>query len=157
MPRLSPDELEHYGRIGMKWYQHKYGEVDGRSKYMHKGFKKLASDERKSQRNQNRAEKNAYRASKLNSKRARYSDYDGDHSMLWNYDVAASKAAKKSSKYQLRANRQIRRGEKTARKMVEMFGTLKTSELSPDEIRLGKKYAMDIFEDRTRKQMRKQS
>ena len=27
------DVLEHYGRLGMKWYQHLYGEVDGRAKY----------------------------------------------------------------------------------------------------------------------------
>ena len=28
--------LEHYGRLGMKWYQHKYGEVDGRAMYTEK-------------------------------------------------------------------------------------------------------------------------
>ena len=27
------DYLEHYGVIGMKWYQHKFGKVDGRAKY----------------------------------------------------------------------------------------------------------------------------
>lgn len=27
------DYLEHYGRLGMKWYQHIYGEADGRAKY----------------------------------------------------------------------------------------------------------------------------
>ena len=28
--------LEHYGRMGMKWYQHIYGEADGRAKYVEK-------------------------------------------------------------------------------------------------------------------------
>lgn len=27
------DYLEHYGRLGMKWYQHRFGEVDSRAKY----------------------------------------------------------------------------------------------------------------------------
>ena len=30
------DILEHYGRLGMKWYQHKFGEEDGRAKYIDK-------------------------------------------------------------------------------------------------------------------------
>lgn len=30
------DELEHYGRLGMKWYQHKFGDEDGRAKYINK-------------------------------------------------------------------------------------------------------------------------
>ena len=30
------DYLEHYGRLGMKWYQHKFGEEDGRAQYTQK-------------------------------------------------------------------------------------------------------------------------
>ena len=33
------DYLEHYGRLGMKWYEHKYGKEDGRAKYVDKYVK----------------------------------------------------------------------------------------------------------------------
>ena len=38
-----PDEIQHYGRLGQKWYQHVYGEVDGRAAYARKGLNKIAS------------------------------------------------------------------------------------------------------------------
>lgn len=34
---LGDDYLEHYGREGMKWYQHIFGEKDSRAKYSDKG------------------------------------------------------------------------------------------------------------------------
>ena len=37
-------ELEHYGRLGMKWYQHRFGEEDGRAKYTEKIQKKEAEE-----------------------------------------------------------------------------------------------------------------
>lgn len=36
------DSLSHYGRLGMKWYQHIFGEYNGTAKYAAKGQKKLA-------------------------------------------------------------------------------------------------------------------
>lgn len=36
------DYIAHYGRIGMKWYQHIYGEYQGAAKYAQKGAKKVA-------------------------------------------------------------------------------------------------------------------
>lgn len=35
------DDLAHYGRLGMKWYQHIFGEYQGAAKYAEKGVKKL--------------------------------------------------------------------------------------------------------------------
>lgn len=39
----SQDSLAHYGRLGMKWYQHIYGEYQGAAKYAEKGEKKLSA------------------------------------------------------------------------------------------------------------------
>ena len=36
------DYIAHYGRIGMKWYQHIYGDYQGAAKYAQKGAKKVA-------------------------------------------------------------------------------------------------------------------
>lgn len=46
---VSQDEevLAHYGRIGMKWYQHIYGDYQGAAKYAEKGSKKLANSKQK--------------------------------------------------------------------------------------------------------------
>ena len=41
------DALEHYGRLGMKWYQHIYGEEDGRARYNDKWKAKESSKVRK--------------------------------------------------------------------------------------------------------------
>lgn len=39
--------LEHYGRMGMKWYQHIYGEEDGRAMYSKKNEGKYEKDKSK--------------------------------------------------------------------------------------------------------------
>lgn len=36
------DELEHYGRLGMKWYQHRFGDEDGRAMYRKKAQREMA-------------------------------------------------------------------------------------------------------------------
>lgn len=36
----TQEYLEHYGRLGMKWYQHRFGDVDGRAKYTEKAKNK---------------------------------------------------------------------------------------------------------------------
>ena len=53
------EDIQHYGRKGMKWYQHKYGEEDGRSKYMQKGLKKLDKYQKKTAKLENVRAKNA--------------------------------------------------------------------------------------------------
>lgn len=32
----NSEYLEHYGRLGMKWYQHIYGDYQGQAKYAEK-------------------------------------------------------------------------------------------------------------------------
>lgn len=46
---VSHDEeiLAHYGRLGMKWYQHIFGDYQGAAKYAEKGAKKVAASKQK--------------------------------------------------------------------------------------------------------------
>ena len=57
--------LEHYGRIGMKWYQHIYGDYQGAAKYAEKGEKKLAASK---QRDNFRGTGKSNRTKKLENK-----------------------------------------------------------------------------------------
>lgn len=41
------DYLEHYGRLGMKWYEHRFGKEDGRAMYEHKMARKWAKTKKK--------------------------------------------------------------------------------------------------------------
>lgn len=43
---LRQDELEHYGRLGMKWYQHRFGEEDGRAIYAKENEAKYDRDKK---------------------------------------------------------------------------------------------------------------
>ena len=147
-------DIQHYGRLGMKWYQHKFGEADGRSRYMQKGLKKLDKYQKKTAKLETKRAKNA-------SLHQRYKD-KGDvlrdkYEMTGKtkYLKKASKLRKKAFKYgrrQMSANTKITRlnkkGEKIAKRMTDMFGTVKASELNPEQVRLGKKYCLDIMENR---------
>lgn len=43
----NQDSLAHYGRLGMKWYQHIFGEYQGAAKYAEKGYRKIKNAKRK--------------------------------------------------------------------------------------------------------------
>ena len=61
--------LEHYGRLGMKWYEHRFGKEDGRAKYVDK-FKK--KETKKVAKNQSKSEwETAKAVSKLKKTRSK--------------------------------------------------------------------------------------
>lgn len=147
-------DIQHYGRKGMKWYQHKFGEEDGRSRYMQKGLKTLDKYQKKTQKLEATRAKNASAHQRYKDK----SDLLRDKYELTGktrYLKKATKLRKQAFKYgrrEMRANTKITRlnkkGEKAAKKMVDLFGSIKASDLSPEQVRLGKQYCLDILEDR---------
>ena len=52
------EDIQHYGRLGMKWYQHKFGDTDGRAAYAKKGVNRIGKQEKVSGKQHARA--NAY-------------------------------------------------------------------------------------------------
>lgn len=62
----TDEDLEHYGRLGMKWYQHRFGEVDGRAKYQEKHGAKAEKERTKTIAN---AEKQKAKYEKKNEKK----------------------------------------------------------------------------------------
>lgn len=41
VPVIADDSIAHYGRLGMKWYQHIYGDYQGAAKYAEKGARRV--------------------------------------------------------------------------------------------------------------------
>lgn len=41
VPVMTEDSIAHYGRLGMKWYQHIYGDYQGAAKYAEKGARRV--------------------------------------------------------------------------------------------------------------------
>lgn len=78
------DSLTHYGRLGMKWYQHIFGEYQGAAKYAEKGEAKLS----------NLKAKNAKLTNSIDSKVAKYEMEQGKHALK----SAKYRAAKKNEK-----------------------------------------------------------
>ena len=150
----NQNELDHYGVLGMKWYQHKFGEVDGRAKYRDKGFSKLAKKKDKADKNQQRAD---YNRSKAQAKRDKAEHLNNklffrfgaiDDFRISRNDAKARKYSKYAFKYQRKANRVLRSGEKIAKKMLKFYGSMNMSDLTPEQIRTGQQYAMVMLDDR---------
>lgn len=161
------DYLEHYGITGMKWYQHLFGKVDGRAKYMHKGFGKLRKAKAKVETGKIASDKaktdyvwNQYFAeSKLKGANAIKAKTKG--SFRW-YPKSAKKLEKSADKDIAKAekawknvkiaDKQVKKytnvGQRVAKKMNDIFGWINMSELDNEEISLGRQFSLLLFDDR---------
>lgn len=93
---ISEDDLEHYGRIGMKWYKHIFGDDKAYRKSISK-LKKLDSKSDKAQLAS--AKKNAASVSKYQRKEAKY------EKKAAKAQVKSSKAGRKDSKLEMKARK----------------------------------------------------
>lgn len=130
-------ELEHYGRLGMKWGMHIFGE----DKEAHKAIGKVTKLDKKST---------------LKKERSELHTAKGDRKKV-KADLATSsrrhyKNLKKANRQYRRAHRTLkssirasRRAKKIVSVMNEEFANTKISSFSPDEIAIGEKYSIDLI------------
>lgn len=145
------NELSHYGRLGMKWYEHIYGEEDGRAKYNEKQFsksmKKLGALDKKTTEMKFKSAKDLakYQKKEMKAYKAR-SDrkYNKRMKKAMRFKRAAFKENYKSEKYQ-------RKAKKLVAKMNRDFGDWTPSQFSAEQISLGKQYALAMVEERRNK------
>ena len=108
--RDTPDEnggyLEHYGRLGMKWYQHKFGEADGRSKYFEKGQAKAAKLKEKAAKLHQKYETTSAKSNMLRAQ----ADVTG-------YDPRA-RAQKKTKKLRIKSLKLAKKANKSLKKCL---------------------------------------
>ena len=151
------EDIQHYGRIGMKWYQHRFGEEDGRAAYIRKGFRKV-------NRYYDRAEKNIVKSNKDHVKMAEAMEKQADYRLKSatastrfgqkRYQKKANKEAKNVSKYESKFNWHAKRygrnqykAEKVIYKMERMFGEIPVSQLRKSDIQIGREYCMKLLDD----------
>lgn len=141
----SLNSLEHYGRLGMKWYQHIYGDQDGRAKYAEKGVKKVTKQDAKVTKASSKAAIKRAKADQLRQK-AELVELKSEKKAL--------KLKKKAYKFYRDVTRQEKRAakaEKSIQKAVnflnENLADVSLSNASNSDIALGKQYMIMLFEE----------
>lgn len=136
---MREDELEHYGRLGMKWGQH----IFGKEKAYNYSVKRLKKLDTKVQKRQAKAAKYSLKSAKKEEKANR---------ALTNR--SSERKTRKSLKYKRKAARQNYRAVKTTRKakewvnsMNDIFADITLDSISSEDIALGRRYAVKAIED----------
>lgn len=141
---MYDDELEHYGRLGMKWGQH----IFGKEKAYGYAVKKLRKMDRKIQKSQTKEAKYRLLAAKNREKASRPFSGIG---MSWDRSSIAAKQERISAKAGLRMVKTTRKAKKWATSMNAVFGDIELSSISPEDVALGRQYAVKAIEDYLKK------
>lgn len=113
---VSHDEeiLAHYGRLGMKWYQHIFGDYQGAAKYAEKGAKKVAASKQKdSFRGGGKSEKtkkleNAVKAVKEEAKAAKKRQNEAEKRKEKENKAKEKKAAQQAAEDKVKAEKKAK-------------------------------------------------
>lgn len=137
-------ELEHYGRLGMKWGMHIYG----KEHVYKKSVRKLKKIDRK---------KNKFEAKKHQADTLTYKNYQKGHSWFRNlfmsderrneYINTAREYKELSEYYDQQKNRMQYIGERLGDAMDSVLGEMKLESFKPDDIYLGEKYCVDVIKN----------
>lgn len=130
-------ELEHYGRLGMKWGMHIYGE----DKTYRKSMTKLAKATRQNERDRNKALTYGYKSNEYNAK-ANMVANSRKRNRLYK---KAYKTSRLSSNYIRSSNRNLRRANRIVKAMNKEFANRKISSFTDEDVMLGKKYCIDVL------------
>lgn len=126
--------LTHYGRLGMKWGQH----IFGRDAVGHNVIKRLSKTEKKANKRLIKSQKYKKKSDKYSNPLIRTSISDD---LYW-------KNVRKTQKYETKANKILDKGRKFAKKANEILGTDQLSKLSPKEINIGKRFALEFAKNK---------
>lgn len=135
--------LEHYGVLGMKW-----GIRKDPQRAFSRSMQKLGALDERAQKKKYRADQKQAKADKAKLKEETAWTMSGQ----MRAHKRALKAQAEASKYKFKATKATRRGNQWVKKMNKYFDGVKINEFTPDQITLGKKYALALVE---KEQMKK--
>ena len=148
-------DIQHYGRLGMKWYQHKFGDTDGRARYLKKGFSKAEKHYKKAEKASKKIEKLSSDVINTGTKaRGLQLKAESQHLFKRLTKFRANRAKKKfkklAAKYDKAANEWYKhrdKGMKLTTKMESIFGEVRMSELDSRQRAIGEEFCMSILND----------
>ena len=164
---LKEDELAHYGRLGMKWYQHLFGNDTrvGKAGRNHKLFEKKSAEDRRTSRAVKAANKAANLQVKRDAKLAK-AKASTDYKMArinQKKAIAETKRAAKVAAYQADGYKKLRnkKGEFDTKKVSKVMNLMsdtevkalvnrmtderKIADIKHDDIRRGKENVENTF------------
>lgn len=146
--RVGQNEIEHYGRLGMKWGQH----IFGKEKAYSLSTKVLKSKDRKSTKKADKAEKQSAKSHKYSAKLERQQNRLIKLPVINRVGQArSSKKSYKASKKAYRATKSSQRSAKSAKKwaksMNEVFSdvTVDRATATTEDLDLARKYALKAY------------
>lgn len=130
-------ELEHYGRLGMKWGMHIFGE----EKEAHRAVKKVRKADKKATSSKNLASFYGLKGEELSAKA-----HATTNSRLRNRRFKqGAKYFKRGVQYTKRSSRSKRRAQKIVEAMNKQYENINISSFSTEEIAIGEKYCIDVI------------
>lgn len=148
------EDVQHYGRIGMKWYEHRFGDPDGRTKYAQKGVQRIGKQEKVSGKQHARAEtyhkKAARSAAKSQALKSKFFFKLGaiDDVRERFADKSSYKSSKKAYKAEKKASKADRKIAKTVNFINKHLSDVDYSEMSDEEVATARRYALAFLEKR---------
>lgn len=156
-PVKEYEYLEHYGRLGMKWYKHIYGEKDGRAKYLNKGFKKAEKMYNKAEKALAKTNKFSSKAIDAGTKAQKLTVEAREKKLKLTRNLTTRKAnkykakfVKYQKKYEKFADKWYKKNKKGidfTTKMESIFGEIRMSELNTKQQTIGKAFCMNLLND----------
>lgn len=147
--RIGEDELEHYGRLGMKWGQH----IFGKEKAYNYSIKKLNRLDTKAQKKLATSAKRSLKADKYRGKKEKI-----ENKLFLRFGPVdtfrKSRLSKKSYKQTKKAYRALkssqrahRKAEKWAQSMNQVFSDIKLDTITDTDVALSRKYVVNVLEE----------
>lgn len=140
----NESELEHYGRLGMKWGMH----IFGKEHVYKKSVRKLSKINRK---------QNEFGSRKNTADTLTYKNYQKGHSWFRNlfmsdekrnsYIDTARQYKELSEYYKQQGERMQYIGERLGDAMDSVLGDMRLESFKPDDIYLGEKYCVDVIKN----------
>ena len=148
----AEETIEHYGVIGMKWYQGKYGKKEGAKKYAKKGIDIAEKADAQATKARNKAEKQRTAAMKASTKANAIASKVllkipiVDNLRISYQNKKAAKNASKALKNEERAQKLVKKAQKTINKMDKLLAGTKVSDWDTNEKAVGQKYCSKLLD-----------